>query len=389
MLPGAFFIHAGMCFCLHCLQPLFQLIGQTVPPGREVTLRARPDLEDIRPAAGRRYREGDRSGKEYFMSVPAAVAKAAERSESLVQSLHEAPQAPAASTPAGQDTVAQTAPAPAETPQQPQPQSVAQPQPHQETSFEQRYRALQGKYDAEVPRLNSAIDDLSRRLHEANQRIADLADENRRLKDDAMQREQDGGQANEGKTAINPDDFASYGQVFVELATMLNNVMTSNADISKKINEVGKTQARKSDSGSEQAFYDALTKEVPDWRAQNYDPNFITWLKVVPQYSNQSRLEYLREKEAGRDVAACAQVFKDFRSQDPDPQPGGQPVDVARQLSPQSSPGAGDGAAAAASRTWTRAQIKQFFDDKAKGRYKGPLGTPEDAAALERDIHLA
>lgn len=324
--------------------------------------------------------------------LPAAVASQAKASEDMANALRQG-QHPQASTPVSPDTVVQTTtPAPAEIPAPAQPaQPVTNPQ--QNLTWEQRFNTLQGKYNAEIPRLNKALDDLTQKLNTTNQRCLDLESENRQLREAATQPATPEG---EGKITINPDDFESYGPEFVQMATLLQSVAKTNQDTVKKVEDFS-TQSATEAADARTKFEDALTDRVGDWRALNFDPGFIAWLQVLPQGAAKTRLQDLRDKEAALDHAGCAELFNAYKSEHPFQMPGAQPTpnpntpapNINSQFTPDSSGGAGETAPNVSQRTWTRAQIKQFFLDKANGKYNGTLGTPEDAAALERDIHAA
>jgi hypothetical protein len=314
--------------------------------------------------------------------LPAAVARQAEQAETMSRTAANQGQQPTA-TPASQDTGNQPPQAPTATPAHDaaRPEDQAQPQ-----NLQQRFDTLQGKYNAEIPRLNQAMQDLTGRLNAANQQIVDLQNENRQLRESAATKAPEGDTPSGGQI-LDPNAFEAYGPEFVQMANVLQDVLKTNRDTAHKV----ETFTAQTATSKREAFEKSLTDAVADWRALNFDNGFIAWLQVVPPGETRTRIQMLRERESALDHAGCAKFFNDYKSEHPfqQPPPAPRQPDISRQFTPDSSGGAGESAPDAAKRTWTRAQIKQFFRDKAEGRYNGTLGTPEQAAVLERDIHLA
>ena len=104
------------------------------------------------------------------MTLPKAVAAATEELAALEQQL----QAPVEETPSA-DGQTETPPAPEPSPEPAPEPTVASsdgPSDIPEEKWEHKYRRLQGKYDAEVPRLHQQVKELQAALQQMQHQIA-------------------------------------------------------------------------------------------------------------------------------------------------------------------------------------------------------------------------
>lgn len=233
------------------------------------------------------------------MAIPGAVQRAADEAEQALRQMYPQPQqddsdereesidegdteAQATATEEADDYHEDTEPA----------------QQDQSEDWEQKYRVLQGKYNAEVPRISEDL----RRAHE---RIQTLEQQLQQALAQMPQRTQDaeegGGDPFESLADEYPDDLVSVlksqAQQIQQLTAQLQNVQ-------------GQTQRT-----TRQTFESQLAAAVPDWQAINNDQNFIKWLSRPAPYMNGVSLHNLLSDAYQRgDVQSVAKFFTDYQA---------------------------------------------------------------------------
>ena len=145
--------------------------------------------------------------------------------------------------------------------------------------------------------------------------------------------------------------------------------------------------SQKTEMTLEQAFYGSLDQMVPDWRDINADERWLAWLGEVDEVygaPRQAALESAHQRMDAKRVVAIFSQFKAATAAKPKldsqqtPSSSGQPAPVAP--------------AAPAPRMISTKLVKQYYDDMAKGRYRGReaeadrLQAEIDRAAIEGRI---
>lgn len=325
-------------------------------------------------------------------NLPPSVRAAAERADSLQMSLVQqepeaAPPAPVASAPE------QAAPVPLH---------VSEGDGASDT-FEQRYRVLQGKYDAEVPRL-------SREARELRQRLADMELLMAAAAPLPEQTFQNAPTAPTSGTddSISEDERTDYGDDLLDVISRQARaaVRPLFADIEARLRKIEGVSAKVVERTVEDArerVFSTLDREVDSWRAQNADAGFLDWLKQSDPFSGQMRQDLLSRAFAANDAPRVVAFFNAYREEHGTAQPSAASAQPAPVTAPThvvgpparpgletfAAPGQGNSPTAAPSgnaRHWTQADIRRFFNDKVKGVYRG---RESEASALEADIHTA
>lgn len=142
-------------------------------------------------------------------------------------------------------------------------------------------------------------------------------------------------------------------------------------------------------------FWDKLTEKVPDWETINGNanrgvplmPEFDAWLDTALPYSDKTRRDILGEAQQRLDYTTVIQIFQDFKATLPPPGKKEEkvPLDLTEHIEPESTVGRQEppDGAAPKGKTYTRAEVKAFYDDKAKGKWKG---TEEEWVKRDADI---
>lgn len=332
------------------------------------------------------------SNTDYLPQIPAAVRRQAERAEELARAqfpsqdgenttVVEQP----TSLDADSTTVVQTPPEPAPAPA---PAAPASP------DWEQRYRTLQGKYDAEVPQMRGQIMQLTSELESVRRRLEE--------------RVEAPPPPAPPQVSISAEDRDTYGEDLIERARAwaraelqadLDTVRQELHDIkATKLRELETQTTQLSTEQRQQRVLNALDAD-PDigatWRATNDDPGFTSWCQQVDPLSGISRLQMLRNAFLAGEAARVGAFFKLYSREHTAPapaQPASHTPDGAARPSleslaaPGRASGPPDSGATDAKRIWSRPEITAFYNAVAKGQFNG---RDADKQRTEQEIHAA
>lgn len=259
----------------------------------------------------------------------------------------------------------QKEPPPAPTPQEPvgsQEPPPAPPENVEQDSWENRYKILSGKYNAEVPRLASENRDLKSQL---------------RLLEDRMKKLESGAPA---ERYVKPEEVEEYGENLVDLIRR-----AAREEVAAKQSEIEALKAKvdgfegKVTANVEVDFYSRLSDKVSDWRVINDDPRFHTWLNDFDDYGNR-RQDMLSMAESEKNADKVAKFFDAFKKSITS-QAAAANSSLEQQVAPDVNRAV---APPKGKRLWTRAEITEFYNQMRRGAIKA-----SDAVALEADIQAA
>ena len=235
-----------------------------------------------------------------------------------------------------------------------------------------RYASLQGKYNAEVPRLHSRAKELEAQLQQ-------LMEENASLRGEIAKQE-------EAKSYLTERDSETYGEDMVDLVRRAAKEESSRfareaATLKSQVEELRQQmsyQAQTVAAQREEAFYEALSAAVPDWETQNTEQGFLDWLAQADPLYGFQRNEALQRAFNARDAQRVAAIFLEYqqtaqRSSNP----------LARQVNPKGSRASVDHQGQPM-RTFTNKDVADFYDAWRRGKY-----TDEQAALIEKEIQDA
>ncbi len=298
------------------------------------------------------------------MAVPRQVKERAEKAEKLQKEIEEQKQAEG--TPDSE-----TDPAPdvhAEGTLEPQvEQQSIKPLPFDKDRFEKlekSHEVLQGKYNAEVPRMAEE----KRALKE---RVSFLEKENQLLKENA--------QPPMPPKDFDPDEYLSeeekeeYGEDLVRMQSRVAQGETSKAikPVQEELEKIRKDN-----------FFDRLDDKVPDWEKINKDQGFLEWLNVPEGYSQITRQSVMDRAFGDNNVSIVARMFNDYIEDKG--KPASKP-NLENQVVPTKSP---TGTAPQRKKVYKMSEItakqKQLVNDKIKG-----LLTTEQYNKVQNEIDSA
>lgn len=269
------------------------------------------------------------------------------------------------------------------------PNEQRRPASTDENAAEQRYRTLQGMYNADTARLRAEKQDLTARIEQLETLLSSLSSKpapvqtpasNERL---VTQKDIDEyGDSIEVMRRVTKEETLAYQSRIADLERTINDLR---AKVIPRVEQVAQSQQRT----VEQTFWSDLTAAVPNWREINANKEFHAWLLEEDPLTGATRQTHLENAQRNFDVRRVTAFFKAWKGSDGH-SIAQEPRDAAKsQLEKQVAPGRGRTAAppsANQAKTYTQKDIAKFFDDVRRGAYKG-RETERDR--LERDIFAA
>lgn len=316
------------------------------------------------------------------VSLPPAVRMQIENANSIYSQMMTPPPPPSPEEPDAAAKQPDPAPQP-EPAKQPDPASQPEPAKTPETDWERRFKALKGRYDAEIGPLRQQI-------RAASEEIAALREELAKKPVQPTQPVQ----------LITPKEQEEYGAEFLEVVGKKAQevvhpiVQKYEAEISELKNTLTSVSGNVAMTKREQLL-SHLDAKIPDWRAQNTDPDFLSWLHQPDVYTGQIRRDLLDNAYKSNDAVRVAAFFEGFRKEAATVAPKGKATEepVTQPGKPSletfAAPGRAKSAAPpspAEKPTITRAEIAKFYADVAAGRYRG---NEAEKAKFERQIFEA
>lgn len=301
--------------------------------------------------------------------LPRAVREQAERAEAAHQAFLNGNTAQA--TPAQQPVVppVEAAPVVESTPAEPvvAPQVVAEAAPVSSVadSWELKYRVLEGKYRAEVPRQAARIRELESQL--AGKGEGELVPSSATT-----------GEARKRVVEQYGDDFATAVDSIAQERT---------ADLKRQVEELGAGTAERARSD----FMRDLTGLVPKWQVIDRDAAFTAFLDEFDPLTGRTRREFFNEADQTNNAARVASFFVAFAKGNKPlaPVPAAvEPTSVEHLISPESSNHAEP---APTKKQWTRKEAAKFYADARAQGANRPYGkyTAAQYQQINADIDAA
>lgn len=244
-----------------------------------------------------------------------------------------------------------------------------------ETKWEHKYRRLQGKYDAEVPRLHQEVKELRAMLAE-------------------MQSAPKEPEPEPEKSLITDDDHATYGPDMVDFSRRVAAEATNK--VKAELMKLQKENAElRQHLGSVQGatFETRLLQAVPDFPQINTDQRWVAWLNEHDRMLRGPRRPIVQKAYADGDVEAVKAYIDLFRQTLGEPQatqeapaaPDRRQAELRRQVQPQKA-SATSKPSTNQPRMYTDQEARQVFDKVQQLIRRGQY---DEADKLEREISLA
>jgi hypothetical protein len=285
-------------------------------------------------------------------TLPRAVIDAEKRADEILESLSKQNQ-----------MEVQNPQPPAESIETPAPQPPNDSTPPQEESWEHRFKVLQGKYNAEVPRFAHENKDLKSRLQSLEDQLEEMKN------------------AKPPELLVKPEEIEQYGEGLIDVARRVarEELASKDAMIAKLRSEIDSVKSVQSHVVQD-SFFRSLTEMVPDWEALNADANFLNWLDEVDDLTGETRQALLGRAEQSRDPVRAAKFFNTYKKMS-QTWAAKSAASLEQQIVPSTNQAP---STPQAKKIWTRAEITNFYDRVRRGSI-----SDADAIAIEADIASA
>ena len=254
----------------------------------------------------------------------------------------------------------------------------------------QKYRTLQGMYNAEVPRLHAQNKEMQQRVQQMEQLLASLSAQKSVSEAPQVveklvtaQEVEEYGESIDIMRKVSREELVPVAQRLGKIEQMLQQMQ---ANVVPQVQAVVKQQAM----SAEQQFWSELTGLVPNWREVNDNQDFQSWLLDIDPLTGIARQTYLEDAQRSLDASRVANFFRAWlenTGQAAVAQSAGRVAGA--ELDKQIAPGRSRAAAnpqTNKAKTYTPEDIKKFFNDVRTGKYKG---REQERDRIERDIFSA
>jgi hypothetical protein len=326
------------------------------------------------------------------MALPAQVRKQAEAVNKLYEELNVDTEQQGGTAEAGQESgegLSAARAADSGDGQAPAPKSQEQDGGDKtEKTLEQKYKTLQGMYNAEVPRLHAEKRELTNRVQQLEQLIATMNAKPAQQQAPAQkliteQDMEDYGDSIEVMRRVFREEMSSKDSEIGELRQLVRQMQGT---VVPQVHQLSRSHA----VSNEQRFWADLQTAVPDWQDVNGSAEFQSWLLEVDPLTGIPRQTYLDDAQRNLDVRRVANFFSAWKGMTgvPDARTHRE-AQPASELERQVAPGKGRSGGSrpqGEAKTYSTDDIRKFFTDVQKGKYRGKEAERD---RIERDIFAA
>lgn len=254
-------------------------------------------------------------------------------------------------------------------------QAVEQPEVSEET-WEHKYHRLQGKYDAEVPRLHSQVKELIGRVES----LTHALETKEQPKEEQPKRSQ----------LVTDQDREAFGEDLIDLQRRVAQEVASQyeAKFTQQQEQIAYlTQAlqQQGNQVGEMTFEQKLRWAVPDFDAINNDPRWVEWLNAYSPELNGSRRVPAQDAYARGDVDAVAHYVNLFKQTIAPKKADKRQAELERQVAPTKNASTGT-APNQQGKTYSMSEWSSLYDKVAQMVSRGKI---DEAQKLEAELASA
>lgn len=256
--------------------------------------------------------------------------------------------------------------------------------------MQQQHAAAMTQLRNEMAQTNAQLQDVLGKYNTAQQQIA-------QLQDATQPPTADPDPEPIRHTLLSREEIDDYGEDMVGMVQKaarevfqpeLDKLRRENAELVKRVGEVGKTTETVAQVQTANTVEGLLTSNLPEWRKINRDPEFLSWLSEVDPLMNVKKHDALKHAYANGDANRVLAFFQGFLASRPQPQPEPEPdpapqVTLTELAAPTPSVGAPSSGTQEEAKIWTRKEISDFYKEVTGGKYRAD---PARQRAIERDI---
>jgi len=250
--------------------------------------------------------------------------------------------------------------------------------------WKQKYKTLQGMYDAEVPRLHQQVKTLTGELESLKETVETANKQVEQAKEEA--------EYERLRNLVTDKDREEFGDDLIEVQRKVAREET--AELYKQLEAVREEneqlRASMEQTGhrvSQTSFEQKLNTLVPDFAQVNTDPSWIKWLDEQDQFLRTPRRVVAEKAYAEGDADAVAHFVTLFKQSQQGAEPAEKAVaeEIATQIQPSKS-ASSSSAKSSNGAVYTNDQVRNMFIKITKLNQAGKL---EEARKLEAEIDLA
>ena len=261
-----------------------------------------------------------------------------------------------------------------------------------EETVVQKYKTLQGMYNAEVPRLHHQNRELQQRIQNMEQLLASVSASQTATTQAAPAAErfvtdkdvEEYGESLDVMRKVTREELGAVAQRIAAIESMLTQMKTQ---VVPQVQAV----AQRQQVNAEQQFWADLSAGVPNFKQVNDNADFQTWLLESDPLTGITRQTYLDDAQRALDSRRVVSIFRTWLESTGQAavahSTGHSPSsELEKQVSPGRSRSTGTPASTNQAKTYSPQDIQKFFNDVRAGKYKG---RDQERARIERDIFSA
>jgi len=346
-------------------------------------------------------------------ALPKEVQKQVAVANAIVEDMNRTPEEreAAAAAAANEPAAAPAEPTaePAAEPAAPAAPAAAEPAAEPaEKDPEHKYRVLQGKYNAEVPRLQGEVKEQKAVILEMRQRINNTESLLAAMQPTAAPAAAPAAEPAAAPAGITEEERVQFGPDLIDViervaeaklqpgttAARLDGIDQRFQQVEQNASHVQQSVAR----SDRDKVLDALEAAVPDWEQQNENEDFLHWLNGKDAYAGVARGQLLTEAYQSNDAVRLIAIFKGFQTENAvvnpsEPTPAAPAPEPQAKLDDYVAPGTPKTGTTSApnesgKRVWTRADIARFYASKNEFAKKR-IPVPDEYVKLEKDLIAA
>lgn len=319
-----------------------------------------------RPAAVQRQIKEAQRLQEALRANPNQIPEGAEVAKPDPNVLH---QTPADVPPAAPADAAKPNSGTTEKPSSEAPAAAPEAQPAaDDPKWESRYKALQGKYNKEVPELVNSVRALRATVEQQNTVLTQLRTQPQQAQE---------APAPAAKSSITDDERREFGDDLIDVmgrrareavAPDIEKMRRDQEEIKQHLVNAAAREAAQ----ARNAVWQALDANIPEWRGVNDSDAFLAWLEGRDIFSGGSRRNALTAAFNANEAERVVGIFQAFLKEDSAnlPTPRTATVDKGTLVAP-GTPRGGSAEApmtAAGKRIWSEREINDFYHRSTKKR---------------------
>lgn len=244
----------------------------------------------------------------------------------------------------------------------------------QEVDWQQKYRTLQGMYDADVPRLHTQVKELTQQLHQMQ-----------------LQMEAKPAPTETREHLVTDADKEAFGEDLIDLQRRIAQEVAGHYDAKlsayeSKIEALERRLLQTGDQVGTMTFEQKLHRAIPDFADIDADPRWIAWLDSISPDIRAPRRLLAEQAYKNGDIEGVVHYVNLFRSTlEPAAKPDKRQSELNRQVAP-SRAASGNASVTPQGKQYTMGQWGALYDTVAKLYAKG---SGDEAQKLEAELNAA